>query len=81
MTTTTLGQLFSRSLRMLGMLVALTLTLASPAASGATIGSLLYGIDDAGSIYEINPSEQSSTLVKTGASTTLANSLAYDAAR
>ena len=81
MTTTTLRQLFSRSLRMLGMLVALTLTLASPAASGATIGSLLYGIDDAGSIYEINPSDQTSTLVKTGASTTLANSLAYDAAR
>jgi hypothetical protein len=81
MTTTTFGQLCFRSLRMLGMLVALTLTLASPAARGATIGSLLYGIDDAGSIYEINPAEQSSTLVKTGASTSLANSLAYDGAR
>ena len=81
MTTTTFGHLCFPSLRVLGTLVALTLTLASPAASGATIGSLLYGIDEAGSIYEINPAEQSSTLVKTGASTTLANSLAYDAAR
>lgn len=79
MTTTTFGQLFFRSLRLLGMIAALANT--GSAAVAATLSSAMYGIDDAGSIYEINPAAQSATLVKTGASTTLANSLAYDHAR
>ena len=46
------------------------------------IGTYMYGLDDSGDIYEINPATQTTTKVFTSPpSTVLANSMAYDTSR
>jgi hypothetical protein len=80
MTTTTSGR------RCIFLLHQLAFTLVMLAAFGstaqaATLGAYLYGIDDAGSLYEINPADQTWNVVAVSASSTLANSLAYDQSR
>jgi hypothetical protein len=61
------------------------MTISSMAASTSVavpIGTYMYGLDDSGDIYEINPATQTTTKVFTSPpSTVLANSTAYDDSR
>lgn len=68
-------------LRTLALLVALAAATLTAAATAAPVGTLLYGIDDSGDLYEIDPVAQTSTLTKSGAASSAVNAAAYDASR
>jgi len=83
MTTTTMVSASRLSIAHTGFLdvMAARAMLASQATSAATIGSFVYGIDEAGDLSKVNAADKTSTSITSLSPNTATNALGYDSSR
>jgi hypothetical protein len=80
-TTTVSSSCFSVARTAFLCVMAALAMLASQATSAATIGSFVYGIDEAGDLYEVNAADKTSTYITSLSPNTATNALGYDSSR